>query len=39
MIVFVLDAGNSVINAKIARHEQGKLAFPHDSNRYIAMES
>jgi len=39
MIVFVLDAGNSVINAKLARHEQGELAVPRDSNRNISMES
>lgn len=29
MSVLVLDAGNSVIKAKIARRENGELAFPH----------
>ena len=29
MSVIVLDAGNSVIKAKIARRERGELAFPH----------
>ena len=29
MSVLVLDAGNSVIKAKIARRERGELAFPH----------
>ena len=29
MTVLVLDAGNSVIKAKIARRERGEIAFPH----------
>jgi len=29
MSVLVLDAGNSIIKAKIARRENGELAFPH----------
>lgn len=29
MSVLVLDAGNSVIKAKIARRERGEIAFPH----------
>lgn len=29
MSVMVLDAGNSIIKAKIARREQGEVAFPH----------
>ena len=29
MSVMVLDAGNSIIKAKIARKEQGEIAFPH----------
>ena len=29
MSVFVLDAGYSVIKAKIARRDRGELAFPH----------
>ena len=29
MSVFVLDAGNSIIKAKIARRDGGELAFPH----------
>ncbi len=29
MSVIILDAGNSIIKAKIARREQGELAFPH----------
>jgi hypothetical protein len=29
MSVMVLDAGNSIIKAKIARRERGELAFPH----------
>jgi len=29
MIVIVLDAGNSIIKAKIARREHGEIAFPH----------
>jgi len=29
MSVMVLDAGNSIIKAKIARKEQGEMAFPH----------
>ncbi len=29
MSVLVLDAGNSIIKAKIARREDGELAFPH----------
>ena len=29
MSVMVLDAGNSIIKAKIARREHGEVAFPH----------
>jgi hypothetical protein len=29
MSVLVLDAGNSIIKAKIARREHGEIAFPH----------
>jgi hypothetical protein len=29
MSVMVLDSGNSIIKAKIARREQGEVAFPH----------
>ncbi len=29
MSVLVLDAGNSIIKAKIARRDSGKIAFPH----------
>src|SRR5271157_5330573 len=29
MSVMVLDAGNSIIKAKIARPEQGEITFPH----------
>jgi len=29
MSVLVLDAGNSIIIAKIARRDRGELAFPH----------
>jgi hypothetical protein len=29
MTVMVLDAGNSIIKAKIARRERGEIAFPH----------
>jgi hypothetical protein len=29
MSVMVLDAGNSIIKAKIARREQGEITFPH----------
>jgi hypothetical protein len=29
MSVMVLDAGNSIIKAKIARREQGEISFPH----------
>jgi hypothetical protein len=29
MTVMILDAGNSIIKAKIARRDNGELAFPH----------
>ena len=29
MTVVILDAGNSIIKAKIARREREKVAFPH----------
>jgi hypothetical protein len=29
MSVIVLDAGNSIIKAKIARRERSEIAFPH----------
>jgi len=33
MSVMVLDAGNSIIKAKIARRENGEIAFPHAMKR------
>ena len=29
MSVMILDAGNSIIKAKITRRERGEIAFPH----------
>jgi hypothetical protein len=29
MSIMVLDAGNSIIKAKITRHENSEIAFPH----------
>ena len=29
MSVLILDAGNSIIKAKIVRKEQGEITFPH----------
>ena len=29
MSILVLDAGNSIIKAKIARRERSEIAFPH----------
>ena len=29
MSVMILDSGNSIIKAKIARRERGEVAFPH----------
>ena len=29
MSVLILDAGNSIIKAKITRREYGEIAFPH----------
>jgi len=33
MSVIVLDAGNSIIKAKIARRENGEIEFPHAMNQ------
>ncbi len=38
MSVFVLDAGNSIIKAKIARREKGEIAFPHAIRRLTENE-
>jgi hypothetical protein len=42
MSVMILDAGNSIIKAKIARREMGELAFPHamqplTENEYVSI--
>jgi hypothetical protein len=34
----VLDAGNSIIKAKIARRENGEIAFPHAMKRLTDSE-
>jgi hypothetical protein len=38
MIVMVLDAGNSIIKAKIARRENGEIAFPHAMKQLTESE-
>jgi len=38
MSVMVLDAGNSIIKAKIARRENGEIAFPHAMKRLTESE-
>ena len=38
MSVMVLDAGNSIIKAKIARRENGEIAFPHAMKRLTDIE-
>jgi hypothetical protein len=38
MSVMVLDAGNSIIKAKIARREDGEIAFPHALKRLTDSE-
>ena len=38
MSVLVLDAGNSIIKAKIARREKGEIAFPHALRKLTESE-
>jgi hypothetical protein len=38
MSVLVLDAGNSIIKAKIARSENGEVVFPHALTALIEAE-
>ena len=38
MSVMVLDAGNSIIKAKIARRENGEIAFPHAMKQLTKIE-
>jgi len=38
MSVMVLDAGNSIIKAKIARRENGEISFPHAMKRLTESE-
>lgn len=38
MSVMVLDSGNSIIKAKIARRENGEIAFPHAMKRLTDSE-
>ncbi|MBK5104364.1 MAG: ParM/StbA family protein [Burkholderiales bacterium] len=38
MSVLILDAGNSIIKAKIARRERGEVAFPHAMKPLTEME-
>ena len=38
MSVMVLDAGNSIIKAKIARRENGEIAFPHAMKQLMESE-
>ena len=38
MSVMVLDAGNSIIKAKIARRENGEIAFPHAMEQLTETE-
>ena len=39
MSVMVLDAGNSIIKAKIARRENGEIAFPHAMKQHVVRLS
>jgi hypothetical protein len=38
MSVMVLDSGNSIIKAKIARRERGEVSFPHALKRLTETE-
>jgi hypothetical protein len=38
MSVMVLDSGNSIIKAKIARHERGEVSFPHALRKLTETE-
>ena len=38
MSVMILDAGNSIIKAKIARRENGEIAFPHAMKQLTESE-
>ena len=38
MSVMVLDSGNSIIKAKIARRQQGEVAFPHAMKQLTGSE-
>lgn len=38
MSVLILDAGNSIIKAKIARREKGEIAFPHALRKLTESE-
>jgi hypothetical protein len=38
MSVIVLDAGNSIIKAKIARKKNGEIAFPHAMKQLTESE-
>ena len=38
MSVLALDAGNSIIKAKIARREKGEIAFPHALRKLTESE-
>ena len=38
MSVMVLDAGNSIIKAKIARRDRGEISFPHALRRLTESE-
>ena len=38
MSVMVLDSGNSIIKAKIARRERGEVSFPHALRRLTETE-
>ena len=38
MSVMVLDAGNSIIKAKIARRDNGEIAFPHAMKQLTESE-
>ncbi len=39
MSVMVLDAGNSIIKAKIARRENGEIAFSHAMRQLTESEN
>lgn len=38
MSVMILDAGNSIIKAKIARRYRGEISFPHALRKLTATE-